>query len=183
MGFLDSLKARCEVVELDGGKDWRGGMDGEERSAVTWFQDDQGAFESEWTRCTRDTEGEFAGLTAGNSSAGPSPMAVGPRDIGVYGRRLHVPRATATICRMTFSQLCEEVRRLDPYRTQRSLQALGPADYISLASTFSTFFIDAVPTLFLRNKNEARRLINLIDALCESRLILTPLRREASLSG
>lgn len=46
-------------------------------------------------------------------------------------------------------------------------QALGPADYISLASTFSTFFIDAVPTLFLRNKNEARRLINLIDALCE----------------
>lgn len=54
---------------------------------------------------------------------------------------------------MTFSALCEE--------------ALGPADYLSLASTFHTFFIDAVPILLLKNKNEARRLINLIDALCE----------------
>jgi predicted ATPase len=47
-------------------------------------------------------------------------------------------------------------------------QYLGPADYLSLASTFDTFYIDAVPVLYLRNKNEARRLINLIDALCES---------------
>jgi predicted ATPase len=73
---------------------------------------------------------------------------------------------------MTFAQLCEEVRRAEALPSPLgSPQALGPADYISLASTFSTFFIDAVPTLFLRNKNEARRLINLIDALCGSRLI------------
>lgn len=58
MGFLDSLKARCEVVELDGGKDWRGGVDGEQRSAVTWFEGDQDAFDREWARSTRDAEGE-----------------------------------------------------------------------------------------------------------------------------
>ena len=55
---------------------------------------------------------------------------------------------------------------------QSDCQALGPADYLSLASTFDTFYIDAVPVLYLRNKNEARRLINLIDALCESGLAL-----------
>ena len=52
-----------------------------------------------------------------------------------------------------------------------SIQPLGPADYISLASTFSTVFLDAVPVLLLKNKNEARRLINLVDALCQSFLL------------
>lgn len=46
---------------------------------------------------------------------------------------------------------------------------LGPADYLSLASTFDTFYIDEVPVLLLKAKNEARRLINLVDALYESR--------------
>ena len=59
-GFLDSLKARCEVVELDGGKDWRGGVDGEERSGIKWFQDDQDAFDAEWERSTRDTKSTSA---------------------------------------------------------------------------------------------------------------------------
>jgi protein AFG1 len=71
----------------------------------------------------------------------------------VYGRRLAIPRATDTACRFTFSELCEE--------------ALGPADYISLASTYRRIYIDEVPVLLLKQKNEARRLINLLDALCE----------------
>jgi protein AFG1 len=48
-----------------------------------------------------------------------------------------------------------------------SFEALGPADYISLASTYRTFFVDDIPVILLKNKNEARRLINLVDALCE----------------
>jgi len=59
-GFLDSLKARCEVVELDGGKDWRGGVDGDEETGVKWFQDDQGAFDAKWLGCTRDASGASA---------------------------------------------------------------------------------------------------------------------------
>lgn len=47
-------------------------------------------------------------------------------------------------------------------------EALGPADYISLASTYRTFFVDDIPVILLKNKNEARRLINLVDALCEN---------------
>ena len=70
---------------------------------------------------------------------------------------------------MTFADLCEAVSwLLVPTEMALIDQYLGPADYLSLASTFDTFYIDAVPVLYLRNKNEARRLINLIDALCES---------------
>ncbi len=48
-------------------------------------------------------------------------------------------------------------------------QALGTADYITLASRFELFIIDEMPLLYLRHKNQARRLINLVDALYESR--------------
>ncbi|KAK7053155.1 hypothetical protein VNI00_003774 [Paramarasmius palmivorus] len=45
----------------------------------------------------------------------------------------------------------------------------SPADYISLASTFSTVIIDDVPVLKLSAKDQARRFISLIDALYEAR--------------
>nr|XP_019043548.1 AFG1-family ATPase [Kwoniella bestiolae CBS 10118]OCF22478.1 AFG1-family ATPase [Kwoniella bestiolae CBS 10118] len=82
-------------------------------------------------------------------------LHVGPTTVSVYGRRVNVPAAAGQICRFTFADLCEE--------------SLGPADYLTLASSYSTFFIDEVPVLYLKHKNEARRLINLIDALYESR--------------
>nr|KIR46773.1 AFG1-family ATPase [Cryptococcus bacillisporus CA1280] len=117
-GFLDALKARCEVVQVDGGRDWR--RDIERQDQARWFHSTHGHdFERAWSAV-----------------------------IGTQG-------SASNTCRFTFSQLCEE--------------ALGPADYLALVSTFSTFFIDEVPTLYLRHKNEARRLINLIDALYESR--------------
>jgi predicted ATPase len=45
----------------------------------------------------------------------------------------------------------------------------GSADYITLASTFHTLILDEVPVLTLLQKNEARRLITLLDALYEGR--------------
>uniref|UniRef100_L2GFN9 Mitochondrial ATPase n=1 Tax=Colletotrichum fructicola (strain Nara gc5) TaxID=1213859 RepID=L2GFN9_COLFN len=46
---------------------------------------------------------------------------------------------------------------------------LGPADYVTMASTYHTFIIDNVPTLTALQKNEARRFITLLDALYEAR--------------
>lgn len=58
-GFLDSLKARCEVVELDGGRDWRGGVDGVElEDRVKWYINDQGGFESAWSQATEGKAGK-----------------------------------------------------------------------------------------------------------------------------
>lgn len=53
--------------------------------------------------------------------------------------------------------------------------ALGSADYISLASTYHTFIITQIPVLTILLRNEARRFITLLDALYESRckLIIT----------
>ena len=75
--------------------------------------------------------------------------------IRVYGRRLFVPRHISGVTKWTFSELC--------------CTNLGPADYISLASTFHTFILEDVPILSLLHKNEARRLITLLDALYEAR--------------
>lgn len=73
----------------------------------------------------------------------------------VYGRTLFVPRHLSGVTKWTFSELC--------------CTNLGPADYISLASTFHTFILEDVPILSLLHKNEARRLITLLDALYEAR--------------
>ncbi|ORY34742.1 AFG1-like ATPase-domain-containing protein [Naematelia encephala] len=124
-GFLDALKARCEVVELDGGRDWRQGAGVTDVPRNTWFV--MGQAETEF-----DDAWDLLG-----------------------GPQVRIPLANGPVARFDFSQLCEE--------------ALGPADYISIASTFSTIFIDKVPVLLLKHKNEARRLINLVDALYESR--------------
>ncbi|KPI41991.1 uncharacterized protein AB675_5657 [Cyphellophora attinorum] len=52
---------------------------------------------------------------------------------------------------------------------------LGPADYVSLASTFHSVILTDVPVLTSSTKNEARRLIWLIDALYEAgcRLVIS----------
>ncbi|KAL1411127.1 hypothetical protein Q8F55_002077 [Vanrija albida] len=131
-GFLDSLKGRCEVVELDGGRDWR--RRDEAAGEPRWLELGDERFDAAWDALPGTPE---------------------PTDVVVYGRRVHVPAVKGAACRFAFADLCEA--------------PLGPADYISLASTFETFFIDDVKVMLLRNKNEARRLINVIDALYEAR--------------
>ena len=73
----------------------------------------------------------------------------------VYGRNLLVHRHLSGVTKWTFDELCST--------------NLGPADYISLASTFHTLILTDVPILTLLQKNEARRLITLLDALYEAR--------------
>lgn len=49
------------------------------------------------------------------------------------------------------------------------LQALGPADYLSITSHYPTIVISDIPQLKLTAKNEARRFITFLDAAYESR--------------
>lgn len=155
--FLEALRTRCEVFELDGGRDYRleeqqpvddegvtaNGADGAAPTPATsalprrtWFGPDQRAeFEAAVAAITGDQKG-------------------GPSSVSVYGRRVRVPWAVDRVARFTFADLCDE--------------PLGTADYITLASRFETFIIDDVPYLELKHKNQARRLINLVDALYES---------------
>lgn len=79
-------------------------------------------------------------------------------DLEVKGRKIHVPRASMGAARFSFADLCE--------------QPLGSLDYLRLAHEFHTILIDGIPVLGPARRNEARRLINLIDTLYDHRVCL-----------
>jgi cell division protein ZapE len=81
-----------------------------------------------------------------------------PMQLQVKGRTLTIPQAARGVARFTFAELCE--------------QPLGSLDYLLLARTFHTLLLDAIPVLVPRQRNEARRLINLIDTLYDQRVCL-----------
>jgi protein AFG1 len=87
------------------------------------------------------------------SSSYPIPWE--PSTMTVYGRPISIPAQFGGVAFFTFEELCGA--------------ALGPADYITLASTYHTFILTDVPIMQFLQKNEARRLITLLDALYEAR--------------
>jgi cell division protein ZapE len=76
----------------------------------------------------------------------------------VLGRNLVVPRAAGNIARFEFSDLC--------------VNPLAATDYLAIAEQFSTVMIDHIPVLGPDMRNEARRLITLIDILYDNNIIL-----------
>ncbi|MCJ1388783.1 hypothetical protein MMC18_001633 [Xylographa bjoerkii] len=218
--FLEVLRARCEIWDMEGERDWR------RREAEGLSQDAPPSDNDE-----KNLEGimAFDGLepiASGNWGLGyeqsahrksdkdttipaktttlpknyfvtPSPLSTtedtasindiwqqslfnslsmpsnaGPQStipwqstvIRVYGRELLIPRVLDGVSMWTFSELCTTY--------------LGPADYISIASNFHTLVLTDIPILTLLHKNEARRLITLLDALYEARCKLL-IRAEA----
>ncbi|PCI57090.1 MAG: cell division protein ZapE [Alphaproteobacteria bacterium] len=72
----------------------------------------------------------------------------------VKGRDIEVKKAAAGVARFTFSQLCER-----PH---------GAEDYLEIARKYHTVFLEGIPKLGYDRRNEAKRLMNLIDALYEA---------------
>ncbi len=79
----------------------------------------------------------------------------------VQGRCTTFPRAAGGLVRAAFASLCG--------------QALGASDYLALAARFPTVFLEGLPVLGPQMRNEARRLVTLVDALYESRTRLVVL--------
>jgi predicted ATPase len=197
--FLEVLKARCEVLEMEGGKDYRrmesGTMapkrDDLEEDDALWRVDahedlQHSAGMSGWAipETAKDTAAETEEAEpTGLSGVLPTYFAVDadpdsrealeesirrilgspqtgaitwiPSTLTIYGRQIEIPRASDGIAMWKFSELCKT--------------NLGPADYISLASTYHTLILTEVPVMTWLMKNEARRLITLLDALYECR--------------
>ncbi|MEO0671893.1 MAG: cell division protein ZapE [Pseudomonadota bacterium] len=76
----------------------------------------------------------------------------------VQGRRLQVPMMSDGCAWFTFAELCEA--------------PLGTRDYLAIAKAFHTVFLSGIPRLSPAKRNEARRLINLIDTLYDERVSL-----------
>jgi len=73
----------------------------------------------------------------------------------VLGRKIHFPHAAGGLLRASFASLCSV--------------ALGPNDYVAVAERFHTVFLEGVPKLTPNRREEARRLVILVDALYEAR--------------
>lgn len=209
-GFLDVLKARCEVWEMGGGRDYRRqevDFQAPKDAEVTeelWELDEHQDLQRAPGMSGADSAIDVSTATvnalaaelekqASTAAASTTPEATprGPHNyiitpqpgaseeelathakqvadladriptdwtpstMRVYGRTITVPRTSNGITSWTFAELCGS--------------ALGPADYITLASTYHTLILTSVPVLSLLQKNEARRFITLLDAMYEAR--------------
>ena len=81
---------------------------------------------------------------------GKSPVA---DTVYVLGRTLNAPRSGAGIVWFTFDELCRS--------------ALGPSDYLALASNYHTLMLSGIPLLGPDERDAAKRFVTLIDALYE----------------
>jgi cell division protein ZapE len=79
-----------------------------------------------------------------------------PLGLEVKGRKLAVPLAAMGVARFAFAELCE--------------RPLGTLDYLALAHKFHTLFIDDIPVMAPGQRDVARRFVNLIDTLYDSRV-------------
>jgi cell division protein ZapE len=77
-----------------------------------------------------------------------------PQTLNHKGRSIIVPQAALGVARFSFADLCEA--------------PLGSLDYQRIAHTFHTLMIEKIPVLGPEQRNEARRLITLIDALYDN---------------
>jgi cell division protein ZapE len=85
-------------------------------------------------------------------------MPLRPETLEVQGRRLEVPRAAGGLAAFPFRALCE--------------RPLGAADYLALTERYHSLVLEGVPVLSPDRRNEARRLVTLVDALYERRVML-----------
>lgn len=86
-----------------------------------------------------------------NLTDGETPM----QDIvTVKGRTIQVPIVAKGVARFGFAQLCE--------------RPLGAEDYLAIAKRYHTIFLENVPRLGYDRRNEAKRLMTLVDVLYDN---------------
>ncbi|KAK5073778.1 hypothetical protein LTR64_007084 [Lithohypha guttulata] len=192
--FVDVLKKRCEIWEMEGERDWRredsemaaaidaeNGLEMDEEEAETILEKVAETSISPSSTLIQEAESATASAdmpTHYHIADPPSPGVSLPTQsvalqaalsrlnssniwhnttLTVYARPLHLQSTNLDlgIALLPFPNLCQS--------------NLGPADYISICSTFHTLVVTHIPILTLLMKNEARRFITFLDACYEAR--------------
>ena len=150
--FAETLRARCEVVDLDAREsvDYRRrARDDDANDGAIFVGDDDATRERlsrAWDRFTRDARGE---------------REVDADVVVSATRRLRAKARVGAHARFTFDDICGRRSRA------------APSDYVALAERFKVICVEDVPRLPIdASENEARRFINLIDVLYEHRVVL-----------
>jgi cell division protein ZapE len=81
-----------------------------------------------------------------------------PLRLPLLGREVVIPQAADHVARFDYADLCK--------------QPLGAADFLAIAENFHVLFVDNIPIIGPEQRNEAKRFINLIDALYDQRVKL-----------
>jgi cell division protein ZapE len=81
-----------------------------------------------------------------------------PSSLAHLGHMILVPEAARGVARFSFGDLCS--------------RPLGAGDYLKIAAAFHTIILADVPVLSPAERNEAKRLINLVDSLYDKRVRL-----------
>jgi peroxisome-assembly ATPase len=176
--FLDVLKARCEFWHMEGARDWRRREVSRDSESAPIMQLDLpdsgdtmapgvsepvGAPDSSPSRgadrpamypLPTDSEDTWTKRVFQENTCDAGTSVWQTSTLIIYGKKVVVPRQRDGVAHWDFAELVE---------------SLGPADYISLASSYHTFVIENIPVLSMDMKNEARRFITLLDALHEAR--------------
>lgn len=175
--FLEVLKARCDFWHMEGATDWRRrdvedgpgqSLPGETRQG-TGLPSVSEVLADEHERLSHDAKNKDkrglsrpakyfisdheveSWLQAWNLH---EPAQRVPETLVVYGRAISIPQQRDGHVYWDFESLVE---------------SFGPADYITMASTYHTFIVDNIPVLTTLKKNEARRFITLLDAMYEAK--------------
>jgi len=144
--FIAEIAERCDVVGLNGPTDYRRDRLGK---MGLWYAPADAA-------ATASLRELFFRLT----DYPPDDAAHVPTEELLVGggRSIHVPKSLKGVAVFSFKRLCGEAR--------------GAADYLAIARRFHTVFIVGIPAMGPENRNEAARLVTLIDALYEYKVKL-----------
>ncbi|KAL1515981.1 hypothetical protein AB1Y20_002594 [Prymnesium parvum] len=172
--FVQLLYSRCHVVAVgEGGVDYRqlaplpdlpaaaslraaASVARRPRGAYFFGEGAAQALERAWRE---RVEGERArgGKLSGEEGGEEEGEGGGVVEVA-FGRRLCVPRWSRRAAWFDFDGLCG--------------QPLGGPDFLALASRYDSVWLAGVPTFTVRQRNEARRMVVLLDTLYEARVQL-----------
>lgn len=140
--FIALLKEKLDVLELDGGRDYR----------LARLKDMNVYHHPLGDLSARQMRDAFARMTDNEP-----PIAA---SLTVQGRNIPILRQVANahgrVAWFDFDELCA--------------QPLGAADYLAIATHYDVVLLDQVPRLEADRRNEARRFMTLIDELYEHKV-------------
>ncbi len=144
--FIDLIKARLDVMSLNGPTDYRRDRLGD---AQLWHCPNG----PEATRALSDAFFRLTDFSVEDRAKVPA------EDIAVQGgRTLHVPKSLKGVAVFSFKRLCAEAR--------------GAPDYLAIARKYHTVILVGIPVLGPEKRNEAARFVTLIDSLYEYKVKL-----------